>query len=81
MQRILATYRIDGRPILDLSIAEHVQGLDRLMAIESQVRPERTHADGDWIEPCPHVLARTGGQALVTDDNMGTEWRHFWEQQ
>ena len=80
-RRSLATYRIDGRPILDLSIAEHVQGLDRLMAIESQVRPERTHADGDWIEPCPHVLARTGGQALVTDDNMGTEWRHFWEQQ
>ncbi len=38
-------------------------------------------AAADWIEPCPHVLARTAGQALITDDNMGTEWRHVWEPQ
>ena len=29
------------------------------------------------IEGCPEVLSRTAGMALVTDDNMGTEWRHF----
>ena len=27
------------------------------------------------LEPCPAILARTAGLALVTDDNMGTEWR------
>jgi spermidine synthase len=28
------------------------------------------------IEDCPKVLARTAGMPPVTDDNMGTEWRH-----
>jgi spermidine synthase len=28
------------------------------------------------IEACPELLARTTGRAPVTDDNMGTEWRH-----
>jgi hypothetical protein len=29
------------------------------------------------IEECPDVLARTAGEPPVTDDNMGTEWRHY----
>ena len=29
------------------------------------------------IESCPHILARTAGKELVTDDNMGSEWRYF----
>ena len=45
------------------------------------IRDARTHDAEDWIEPCPHVLARTAGQKLVTDDNMGTEWRQIWEPQ
>ena len=80
-RRTLLAYRIDGRPMLDLSRAEHAQGLARLMAMETQTRVDRTFDDADWIEPCPHVLARTAGQRPITDDNMGTEWRHFWEQQ
>jgi len=80
-RRNLVAYRIDGRPMLDLSRPEHAQGLEQLMAIEGQIRSERTHAAADWIEPCPHVLARTAGQTLVTDDNMGTEWRQVWDPQ
>jgi spermidine synthase len=80
-RRTLETYRIDGRPIVDVSIAEHVYGLERLAALESQVHASRAPADADVIEPCPSILARTAGQTLVTDDNMGTEWRHFWDQQ
>jgi len=80
-RRNLVAYRIDGRPMLDLSRTEHVQGLERLMAIEGQIRNDRAHAAADWIEPCPHVLARTAGQSLVTDDNMGTEWRQVWNPQ
>ena len=34
--------------------------------------------DGDRpIEPCPDLLARTTGERVVTDDNMGSEWRYF----
>lgn len=80
-RRNLVAYRIDGRPMLDLSRTEHAQGLEKLMAIEAQIHDARTHAADDWIEPCQHVLARTAGQKLVTDDNMGTEWRQIWEPQ
>jgi hypothetical protein len=29
------------------------------------------------IESCRSVLARTAGKQVITDDNMGTEWRTF----
>ena len=28
------------------------------------------------IEPCSDVLARTVGKEIMTDDNMGSEWRY-----
>ncbi len=28
------------------------------------------------IEECPELLVATTGSALITDDNMGTEWRY-----
>jgi spermidine synthase len=34
------------------------------------------HSTQQLIEDCPQVLARTAGLPPVTDDNMGTEWRH-----
>lgn len=83
-RRTLEAYRIDGRPMLDLSRPEHAEGLERLMALESQTQPDAVHARSgpdDWIEPCEQVLARTTGQPLVTDDNMGTEWRYLWDKQ
>jgi spermidine synthase len=33
--------------------------------------------DGPTVEPCPELLKETSGQTLITDDNMGTEWRYF----
>ena len=32
---------------------------------------------GPMIEECPVLLSRTSGKALVTDDNMGDEWRYY----
>ena len=29
------------------------------------------------IEPCSDVLTRTAGKEIMTDDNMGSEWRYF----
>lgn len=80
-RRTLEAYRIDGRPMLDPARPEHAQGLERLMGLESQTQPDAAHAPGESIEPCAEILARTAGQGLVTDDNMGTEWRHVWEKQ
>ena len=75
--RTLEAYRIDGRPIIDARLPEHAAGLKTLMALEGQVRVDTPRAADDLIEPCAHLMARTAGQVLVTDDNMGTEWRHF----
>ena len=32
---------------------------------------------GPKIEECPEMLAATKDRTLITDDNMGTEWRHY----
>ena len=80
-QRTLLAYRIDGHRILDPSRPEHAAGLRGLMALESQVRPLAVPAADAVIEPCDRLLVRTTGQQLVTDDNMGTEWRRLWDMQ
>jgi hypothetical protein len=77
-RRVLEQYRIDGEPILDLSIEAHAAGLSRLLGLEVQTHQTSRHLSTDWIEPCENVLDRTKGQALITDDNMGTEWRQIW---
>lgn len=74
-RRTLEAYRIDGRPMLDLTLPAHAQGLERLLAIGSLTRPDAQRTPADWIEPCEQVRVRTAGQALITDDNMGTEWQ------
>lgn len=80
-QRTLLAYRIDGHRILDPSRPEQAEGLRRLLALESQVRPALAPAADAVIEPCDRLLARTVGRQLVTDDNMGTEWRYIWDKE
>ena len=71
-RRILEAYRIDGRPVFDVSRGDDRAELDRLqswgasLAARDEPRP---------IEVCADVLSRTAGQRPVTDDNMGSEWR------
>jgi hypothetical protein len=64
----LETYSIDGKPEFASDDADRAP-LDALMA--------DFRLDGPTIEPCPQLLEATAGQKLVTDDNMGTEWRYF----
>jgi len=75
--RTLDAYRIDGRPILDATL-----GQGRLLAASLQRLRETPLREGgdsreDAMEDCSRILARTAGMAPVTDDNMGTEWRHL----
>ncbi|HEY1310485.1 MAG TPA: hypothetical protein VGF02_05990, partial [Pseudolabrys sp.] len=75
-RRVLTSYRIDGRPVVDLTRAPDRAKLDLLTSWQSSLAPAR-HEEDRPIEPCADVLARTAGQAVVTDDNMGSEWLHF----
>jgi spermidine synthase len=67
-RQVLQSYVIDGRKQFDPDSAD-----DRTL-LNSITSEDRTSEE--FIENCPQVLARTDGKAPVTDDNMGTEWRH-----
>ena len=74
----LEQYKIDGRPVFDVSRADHAAVLDNFMLLESHLQNKALGAEDDVIETCAEVLDRTAGDITVTDDNMGTEWRHYW---
>ena len=73
-KRSLASYTIDGKPVLDLSRAPDKAKLDTLMAFETGLHAN-AYTEDTMIEPCSSILARTADRAMVTDDNMGDEWR------
>ncbi len=68
-RKVLENYTIDGKPEFDLANAAE---RDRIDGIVKEYGPA-----GSMIEECPNLLLRTAGRDLVTDDNMGTEWRHY----
>ena len=65
----LESYVIDGQKQFDIHSANDRALLDSLAAAD--------HSSQHMIEGCPEVLTRTAGGVSVTDDNMGTEWRHY----
>lgn len=75
-ERVLRDYRIDGRPVLDLSKAEHRARLESILALPDTLSdgygPEKRL--GMNMETREGVLKRTEGLPVITDDNMGTEW-------
>jgi spermidine synthase len=77
-RRTLEAYRIDGQPVLDLDRSEDRAALDRLISFQTSMRPDATPYAQKPIEPCTEILARTKGKDSVTDDNMGSEWRHYF---
>jgi hypothetical protein len=62
------TYSIDGKREFASDDIDRAR-LDELIADYRQ--------DSLAVESCPELLKATADQALVTDDNMGTEWRYF----
>ncbi|MGH6847540.1 MAG: hypothetical protein ACREC0_08910 [Methylocella sp.] len=76
-RRVLEAYRIDGRPVIDATRVEDRQALDKLMTHEADLLPSATPSDSRIIESCTNILVRSADKGVVTDDNMGTEWRHF----
>src|SRR5665213_501367 len=66
----LESYVIDGQRQFDPQNADDRAFLDSVTSVDQ--------GSGRRIEGCPEVLARTAGMTPVTDDNMGTEWRHYF---
>jgi spermidine synthase len=72
-RRILEAYRIDGRPLFDTARNADRAELDELQSWQTSLTAPTPKSP---IETCPGILARTAGMQTVTDDNMGSEWRH-----
>jgi spermidine synthase len=64
----LENYVIDGEKQFDPQDAGDRALLDSITSADQ--------GSQHMIEDCPQVLARTAGRIAITDDNMGTEWRH-----
>jgi spermidine synthase len=73
-RRALESYRIDGKAIFDMGREHDRAQIDALMTWEADLGQPRG-ANGH-IESCPDLIARTKGIRLMTDDNMGSEWRY-----
>ena len=73
-RRALENYRIDGRPVLDLKRPKDQARLEQVLQLAAE--PDRQpQKQGNEIETRAELLARWQGFPIVTDDNMGTEWR------
>jgi predicted membrane-bound spermidine synthase len=76
-RRALEQYRMNGRPVFDLTREADRTQLDGLMSWEANLSVGSGDSERP-IEDCGDILLRTAGQAPVTDDNMGSEWLHFF---
>lgn len=68
---VLLHYRIDGKPVFDLS---NSGDRHRLLEVLSLATTMDRNVPGLSLESADHIRARTSSARLITDDNMGTEW-------
>lgn len=75
-EQVLLDYRIEAHPVLDPSQPRHAEKLAKLLGMIDSL----ADANPPWwgMETRSSILARTEGMGIVTDDNMGTEWRINW---
>jgi len=69
---VLLHYKIDGKPVFDLSQEQHRRRLLDVMAMTTTMDHDLPGAF--TLESAGHIRASTAGERVITDDNMGTEW-------
>lgn len=68
--RALAEYRIDGRPVFDLADPAQRQRYEDILHMA-----DGWDAPNGSLESRESLIRRLRGARVITDDNMGTEWR------
>ena len=66
----LEKYRIDGRPVVELTSPAQRAALTQ---IEHQA--DFIDTPGSLLESRASLLRDTSGARIITDNNMGTEWK------
>jgi len=70
---LLSSYRIDGKPVFDLTRPQDQKRLQEMLALADTIG-RRTPGTEMAMELEGSIRARTQGSRIITDDNMGTEW-------
>lgn len=70
---VLLQYKIDGKPVLDMSQDEDRRRLREVMGMTATMDLD-TRPGIFSLESADHIRARGAGARIITDDNMGTEW-------
>ena len=66
---VLENYRIDGKAEFDLKDAADRSRIESIVTEYGR--------SGAKIEECSELLAATQDRRIITDDNMGSEWRYY----
>jgi predicted membrane-bound spermidine synthase len=76
-KKILMGYRIDEQPVFDLSKADDRNALEQIISLPLANSENRERGLDFSIENRSSLLSRLKGSELITDDNMGTEWKNI----
>ena len=74
-EAVMKRYIINGTPVVGEGEADRAaiaRNTERLTTVD---KPGSSADDWDSAETRQHILTRTEGLRVVTDDNMGLEWR------
>jgi hypothetical protein len=66
----LIAYSIDGHPVFDLSIPIHRKRLEEVLSIADESNDPNGRS-----ESRSRMMRRLAGTPIITDDNMGAEWK------
>lgn len=69
-RQALTNYSIDGHPVFDLSIPLHQRRLEQVLNIADESADPKAGS-----ESRAHMMKRLANSPIITDDNMGTEWK------
>lgn len=76
-REVLAGFRLDDAPVLDLERTQHREKLDQLVALAESLNQKPVP---NGLETRDSVLERVTNASIITDDNMVSEWRFPWAQ-
>ena len=68
---MLLSYIIDGRHVVDASDPKQVEKLDEIVGIPEDPTGRRLNS----FETNDQLRSRLRNRLIITDDNMGAEWR------
>ncbi|HKB96205.1 MAG TPA: hypothetical protein VKB94_05105, partial [Rhizomicrobium sp.] len=77
-RKTLLAYTIDGNPALHMDRPTDVAVLRRALNMATGANSNSLGADKRQMESCSSILSRTRDLQVITDDNMGTEWRYIF---